>query len=169
VTGTERVQPDEVRRLLPELADAAGSSYTFLASLVDPIIVELCRRRIAQIVGSADQPGVTAAGGITADQAADLANWRDSERFDARQRACLEFAEYFCYSPESVTDEHVANLSCYLSAEQILSLTAALWVSDASYRLSNFLDQVRSSASSTARATTSPGSSTEVGRGPYAT
>jgi alkylhydroperoxidase family enzyme len=132
-------RPDEVRRLLPELADAAGSSYSFLASLVDPLIIELCRLRIAQIVGSVDLIGVAAAVGIDAGQRAELADWRDSMRFDAAQRACLEFVEYFCYSPESVTDEHVANLSPFLSAEQILSLTAALWVSDAFYRLSNFL------------------------------
>ncbi len=134
---------DDVRRLLPELADATGSSYSFFASLVDPVIVELCRLRIAQIVGSADQLRVPAADVIDAEQLAELADWRTSTRFGAAQRACLEFAEYFCYSPESVTDEHVANLSPYLSAEQILSLTAALWVSDACYRLSNFLKFVR--------------------------
>jgi hypothetical protein len=115
--------------------------------VVDPLVVELCRRRIAQIAGvpaDAITPGGSnEALGITAEQLAGLADWRESDSFDACQKACLEFAEYFCYSSVAVTDEHVANLNPYLTPQEVLGLTCALWVSDALHRTSNFLKLVR--------------------------
>jgi alkylhydroperoxidase family enzyme len=136
-----------VRGLIPELAGAATTYYDELTSLIDPLVLELCRRRIAQIAGVTSDP-ITPGGssevlGITADQLTDLASWRSSDSFDARQKACLEFAEYFCYSSVSVTDEHVANMSAYLTPQEILSLTSALWITDALHRTSNFLKLVR--------------------------
>jgi hypothetical protein len=135
------VRPGNVHRLIPDLAYASGAYYAQLAALADPALVELCRLRITQIVGNAEQ--MNGAVRIDAGQLAELAAWRDSDRFDAVQKACLEYAEYFCYSSESVKDEHVARLTPYLSAEQILSLTCALWISDAFHRMSNFLKLIR--------------------------
>jgi alkylhydroperoxidase family enzyme len=136
------VEPGNVHRLVPDLAHASAEYYAFLISLVDPVLVELCRLRIAQIVGSSEHLGTQEVTGIDAGQLEDLAEWRDSARFDAAQQACLEFAEYFCYSSQSVTDEHVARLTPHLSYQQILGLTCALWISDAFHRMSNFLELI---------------------------
>ena len=62
---------------------------------------------------------------------------------DAEQKACLEFAEYFCYSAQSVTDEHVADVRAHLAPEKVLGLTSAFWLSDSFHRLSNFLAILR--------------------------
>jgi hypothetical protein len=77
--------------------------------------------------------------GVSDGQRRDLAVWRHSDEFDAMQKTCLEYAEQFYLSAESVTDDQVARVRAHLSAEQTLGLTLALWLSDSSTRLSNFL------------------------------
>jgi hypothetical protein len=137
----EGAQLENVRRWMPDLADAAGEHYLYLASLVEPTLLELCRLRMTQIIGNSATiaPASALQSNITADQLDALPEWRDSDRFDAIQKACLDFTEYFCHTAQSVTDEHVARLSAYLTAEQILGFTVALWVSESFHRLSNFL------------------------------
>jgi alkylhydroperoxidase family enzyme len=114
--------------------------------MMRPALVELCRLRIAQIVRGSDaaliDPSEAGAAGVTSAQLAELATWYTSDRFDATERACLQLAEYFCYSAQSVTDEIVAEVSANLTAEQVLALTNAIWVSDSSQRLHNFLESV---------------------------
>jgi len=113
---------------------------------MQPALVELCQLRIAQIVRGADAvpiDGATAEkAGITPTQLAELATWYTSDQFDATERACLELAEYFCYSAQSVTEEQVAAVSAHLTAEQTLGLTNAIWVSDSSERLYNYLESL---------------------------
>jgi alkylhydroperoxidase family enzyme len=140
-----RLMPDlsGIETYRPRLGEAIGSYRELLSSLVDPTLVELCRLRIAQVVRGSDEapadPALARQVGISEAQLADLASWYTSEHFDATQRACLQLAEYFCYSAQSVTDAHVAEVRTHLSAEQVLGLTNAIWVEDSAERLSNFL------------------------------
>ena len=135
-----------IERYHPALGEAVDRYHGLLSSFMRVPLVELCRLRIAQIVRGTDgvliEPTAAEAAGITPRQLAELANWFDSDQFDATERACLQFAEYFCYSAQSVTDDHVGELSAHLTAEQILSLTNAIWVSDSSERLRNYLESV---------------------------
>jgi len=110
--------PDQVGRFVPTAGDAVGDFRAELSTLVDPELLELCWQRIGEIVEGTEAV--------------------DASGLDARQKACLQLAEYFCYSPQSVTDEHVAEVLRYLPAQEALALTTSLWVADASYRLSNF-------------------------------
>jgi hypothetical protein len=145
-TTAEAVVGARVGRYLPGLGDAVGDYRAFLSTLVDPALLELCRLRIAQIVNGSDDVGAVSsaarAAGITDAHLQDLANWFVSERFDAAQKACLQLAEYFCYSAQSVTDDQFADVSAHLPAEQVLGLANALWVSDSSERLANFLESI---------------------------
>jgi hypothetical protein len=135
-----------VRTSLPALGAAVERSTAYLATAVDPAIVELCRLRIAQIVAGSDAApapsSTTSAAGITSAQLQELATWDASAQFDPAQRASLQFAEYFCYSAQSVTDAHVAEVSAHLPPEKVLGLTVALWVTDSSTRLANFIDSL---------------------------
>ena len=118
----------QLHQQLPIVAAAVDGCCDQLGAIVDPRLIALCRQRIAQIVaGAADQPG------------SELAAWRDSDAFSALEKICLDLAEYFCYSAQSVTDEHVAAVLAQLPPEHVLALTNALWASDASARLSTFL------------------------------
>ncbi len=138
--------PPGIDRYHPRLGEVISRYRALLSSLVRPALVELCRLRIAQIVRGSDtlliDPSAAEAAGITHAQQAELATWYTSDQFDATERACLELAEYFCYSAQSVTDEHVASVSAQLTAEQVLGLTNAIWVSDSSERLYNFLESL---------------------------
>jgi len=135
-----------IERYHPRLGLAVSRYVALLSAFMPPALVELCRLRIAQIVRGSDTPSISASeaqtAGISQDQLAELATWFTSDRFDASERACLQLAEYFCYSAQSVSDEIVAEVSAHLTAEQLLALTNAIWVSDSSQRLYNFLESV---------------------------
>ena len=137
---------ESVRRFRPELAAAIEGYHGLAAAKLDPALVELYRLRIAQIQRKLNGPiepvPSTRAAGITEAQLRDLAAWPDSDQFNAKQKACLELAEYFCHTAQGVTDEHFERLSQHLSAEQILTLTTGLWVCDASGRLANYLSSL---------------------------
>jgi alkylhydroperoxidase family enzyme len=138
---------EPIRQRRPALANAAERYIDFAGTKLDPKLVLICRLRIGQITAKSDAPvaptAATRAAGITEGQLRELGQWQDSAAFDATEKACLEFAEYFCYSAQAVTDEHVAKVRQYLSPEQVLALTASFWVSDASSRLANFLGSVK--------------------------
>jgi alkylhydroperoxidase family enzyme len=135
-----------VGRYHRRLGEAIARYSALLSSFMRPALVELCQLRITQIVRGSDAAPIDASeaqtAGISPAQLAELATWYTSDRFDATERACLQLAEYFCYSAQSVTDEIVAEVSANLSAEQVLALTNAIWVSDSSLRLSNYLESV---------------------------
>jgi alkylhydroperoxidase family enzyme len=135
-----------IERYHPSLGDAISRYVALLSSFMRPALVELCRLRIAQIVRGSDAAPISVSdaetAGVSPAQLAELATWYTSERFDATERACLQLAEYFCYSAQSVSDEIVAEVSAHLTPEQVLALTNAIWVSDSSQRLSNFLESV---------------------------
>ena len=135
-----------IGRYHPTLGQAISRYRALLSSFMRPALVELCRLRIIQIVRGTDtvliDPSDAEAAGVTPAQLAELATWYTSNQFDATERACLEFSEYFCYSAQSVSDEHVAAVSAHLTAEQLLCLTNAIWVSDSSERLYNYLESL---------------------------
>jgi alkylhydroperoxidase family enzyme len=135
-----------IDRYLPRLGESIDRYFAVLSSFTRPALIELCRLRIAQIVRGSDMapisPSEAETAGVARAQLAELATWYTSDRFDAVERACLQLAEYYCYSAQSVTDEVVAEVSAHLTAEQVLALTNAFWVSDSSQRLYNFLESV---------------------------
>lgn len=141
---------DSIRKLRPELAKAFEDFGEFAASKVEPAILELCRVRMIQIQGGLPerlfQTTATRAAGITDAQLRDLANWRESDQFDEAEKACLTLAEYFCYTAQAITDEHVIEVAKHLSSEQILTLTTSYWATDAANRFANFLSSLEVSS-----------------------
>jgi alkylhydroperoxidase family enzyme len=135
-----------IDRFHPRLGEAITRYLAVLSSFMRPPIVDLCRLRIAQIVRGSEaapiDPSEAEIVGVSQAQLAELADWYTSDRFDTTERACLQLAEYFCYSAQSVNDEIVAEVSAHLTAEQVLALTNAIWVSDSSQRLYNYLESV---------------------------
>ena len=141
---------DSIRKLRPELAEALEQFRHFATSKVEPTILELCRLRVIQIHDGLQEPlrqtPATRAAGITDAQLRDLASWRESDRFNEAEKACLNVGEYFCYTAQAITDEHVAEVARHLSAEQVLTLTTSYWATDASSRLANFLSSLEVSS-----------------------
>jgi len=76
--------------------------------LVDPVLLELCRLRIAALVGCESELGIRYQGtldaGLTESKIAALDHWHDDARFSERERAVLAFAELFVRDPHAITD-----------------------------------------------------------------
>jgi hypothetical protein len=112
----------QIARYVPVVGDAVETFVQQQATLLDQALMELCWQRIGDIASGAEIPVSASLG--------------------AREKACLELAEYFCYSPQSVTDAHVAAVLRHLSAQEVLALATSLWVADASSRLANFVESL---------------------------
>ena len=106
---------------------------------MDPVILELCRLRLAQLLG--DRLGVdqrtpaAVEAGLTDEDVAELAHWPTSGRVDARTRACLAFTELYVIDAHAVTDKVCGELRAELSDGEAVALTMALATFDATSRL----------------------------------
>jgi AhpD family alkylhydroperoxidase len=67
----------------------------------------------------------------------DLARWRDSERFDDRERVVLEYAEAMTRTPVEVSDDLFASLREHFDERQIVELTMII-ASENLYSRSNW-------------------------------
>jgi alkylhydroperoxidase family enzyme len=102
---------DRVFGLRPDLYEPFRSFYAafWTHQLLDPVVLELCRLRVARLLGCDSeqrtryQPAIDA--GLTEDQVAVLAQWPTSPQFSAAQRAALAFAEQFVIDVEGIGAE----------------------------------------------------------------
>lgn len=106
--------------------------------LIDPVVLELCRLRIAQIVRCQREldhrsPEATAAG-LDEAKIAELPKWPSSPSFGPAERAALGFAEMYVIDPGSVTDEQCAAVTAQFTPAETAVLTTAIAVFDANAR-----------------------------------
>jgi alkylhydroperoxidase family enzyme len=124
--------------LQPGLVSALSELQRTTWTLVDPAVLELCRIRIAMLLGSpADQrlravPAVEA--GLTETRVAALTAWPTSPLFSDGDRACLGLTEQFVIDVQGITDEQVAAVTHYLGEQQCFVLVNALWSMEALQR-----------------------------------
>lgn len=122
--------------LRPELyADYRAFADLFWSRrLVEPVILELCRIRVAQILGCAAEerrrtPQAVAAG-LDEELVAAVADWKGSPRLSDAQRACLRLAEGFVLDPHGVSDADAAAVAAHLPPKEMMALIEALAVFD---------------------------------------
>jgi alkylhydroperoxidase family enzyme len=125
---------DQVWGKRPEYYDVFMSDYTASVRRADPVLVELCRVRIAQLVESAFDLSLryepAQAAGLDEAKLAELTQYPESELFSERERAVLEYAEQFAIQSSSITDDDVQRVQAHLTAEEFVFLTKALGVID---------------------------------------
>jgi alkylhydroperoxidase family enzyme len=116
----------------PEAAVALTDVVTAAWDETDPVLLELCRVRMATLLGfPAEQARRTAraqAAGLEEAKVAELAAWPTSPRFTACERACLTLTEQFLVDANGVTDEHVADVAGHLGPEGCYAFVQALSV-----------------------------------------
>lgn len=128
---------DRTFGLCPQAYDRFRDLYGALwdPDAIDPTLLELCRLRIATILGSAgDQAlrfGDAQAAGLTDDDVTELPRWPDSPRFAGVRRACLAFAEQYVIDPHGLTDAEFDALHEHLDERAIATLTLAVAMFDA--------------------------------------
>lgn len=96
---------------------------------LDPVVLELCRLRIAQLLGSGaalrERTPAASAAGLSEATVAALPGWPSSEEFDDRQRTCLGYAEQVLMDAQGVTDEQAADVMAAVGEGGFLVLTYA--------------------------------------------
>ena len=102
--------------------------------LVDPVLLELCRLRVAQLLGCESELALrtrTAVdAGLTDAHVAALAQWPTAEGFSDAQRAALALAEQFVIDPSGVDDDMRARVRSHLSSAELVALVEALALFD---------------------------------------
>ncbi|MBP1686221.1 MAG: hypothetical protein H6Q33_2364 [Deltaproteobacteria bacterium] len=127
---------DRVFGLRPALYDDFQNFLSLFWSLrpIDPVILELCRRRVAQLLGGGAVPpigqGSTGVSEAPPEKIAALEQWREAVAFSEGERACLAFVEKFVLQPHGVTDEDAAAVREHLSDKEMVAFTEALAVFD---------------------------------------
>jgi len=113
-------------------------------TVIDPAVLELCRLRIAMLLGAEGERRVRCsaarAAGCTEAQVSALAGWPESPLFTDVQRLCLGFAEQYVLDPHGFRDEDFTELRVHLDAPAIATLTLAVAVFDALARFRLALD-----------------------------
>ena len=120
--------------LLPVAQDELRALYDALwVSDVDPVTLELCRIRIATIIGSRADLDVEPA--IDRELVDALPSWPSSPLFTDAQRAALAFTEQYVMDVEGFRDDDTDKVKAHYSAPQIATLTIAVATFDALTRV----------------------------------
>lgn len=128
----------------PAAFERASALYRAGWQVADPVLLELCRLRVAALFGdrraSGFRSGAALDAGLTEDKVAALDAWRTAAVFSERERACLAFAEQFVADAKRVTDDLVDALLAHLTPRQCYAFVRALWAVEATLRLGLVLD-----------------------------
>jgi alkylhydroperoxidase family enzyme len=104
-------------------------------AVIDPRVLELCRLRIATILGCAAERAIRfgdgADAGVTEADVAALPQWPNSPAFTDGERACIAFAEQYVMDPHGLTDEHFAALHASFDEPAMATLSLAVAMFDA--------------------------------------
>ncbi|MEP7348618.1 MAG: hypothetical protein ABI668_01550 [Sphingorhabdus sp.] len=101
---------------------------------VDPLLIELCRLRMAQILGCdfafSCRYAPAVAAGLDEAKIANISSYPNSPLFTPRERACIEFAEQFSMQSSSISDSDVERLLEHIDPETLIYFVKALSVTD---------------------------------------
>ena len=108
--------------------------YNHSIERMDPVLIELCRLRMATLMGSKldlslrYKPAIAA--GLTEPKLRELSRYNTSPLFTDRERRCLDFAEQFVIQSSAISDEDVARVQAVLDPETFIYFVKALSVMD---------------------------------------
>ena len=140
MTGTER---DDVTTAVlaryPDVLHAFDRLQVAASRAVDPALLELCRLRIAALLGAEREHGrrteAATVAGLDDATIAELPAWPTSARFDRRARACLAFCEQFVIDVAGMSDELAFSVADELGPEGFRTFVTALLVVEQRQRL----------------------------------
>ena len=121
--------------VLEHLDDLHGAVW----SVVDPALLELCRLRIARLLGCPAEeerrtPAAMAAG-LDEATIAELTAWPTSSRFGPRERACLAVCEQLVIDVAGMSDELALAAAEQLGPQSFRDFVTALLVLEQRQRL----------------------------------
>jgi alkylhydroperoxidase family enzyme len=110
------------------------SAIFWEARLLDPVLLELCRLRVAQLhecdaeLRLRYQPALDA--GLSEDKIAELPRTGSSPHFSELERDCIAFAELFTVDPHVISDDDAARVTGHLGPAGTVALVQALALFD---------------------------------------
>ena len=123
----------------PDIVEHLDDLHQAVWRVVDPVVLELCRLRIAKLLGCQPEQDVRTpealAAGLQEATIADLAAWPSSAHFGPRERACLAFCEQFVIDVASLSDELAFAASEQLGPQTFQDFVTALLVIEQRQRL----------------------------------
>lgn len=136
---------DRVFGLRPDLYEPFRAFYaTFWThDLLDPIVLELCRLRVAQLLRCRNEQQVryepALRAGLTEEQVARLAQWPTAPMFSPAQRAALGFAEQFVIDVEGIDAQLRDTVVDHFTVAGLVALCEALALFDGFCRFRTML------------------------------
>jgi alkylhydroperoxidase family enzyme len=125
---------DQAWGVRPGFYSVFMSDYRASVARVDPVLVEICRLRMAQLLDCDFDRGLRLQhaldAGLTEAKIAAIGDYGTSPLFSERERQCLAFAELFVIQSSSISDEDVARVQTVLGAEAFIYFVKALSVID---------------------------------------
>ena len=125
---------DQVWGTRPGFYAVFMDDYNRSIARVDAPLLELCRLRMATLLGSDFDLGLryepAASAGLTDAKIDALAGYLKSELFTERERQCIAFTELFVIQSSSIGDDDVARVQAVLEAEEFIYFVKALSVMD---------------------------------------
>jgi alkylhydroperoxidase family enzyme len=136
---------DRVFGLRPDLYEPFRAFYAVFWTdrLLDPVVLELCRLRVAQLLRCESEqqvryePALDA--GLTEGQIARLPDWSRDPSFTDAQRAALAFAEQFVLDPHGIDDDCRDAVIDHLELPGLVALCEALALFDGFCRFRTIL------------------------------
>jgi alkylhydroperoxidase family enzyme len=130
----------------PLVAASLAAAHVAAWEVVDPVLLELCRLRLAQLFGDTAElvvrtPAAVAAG-LDESTILELRGWPRSPRFGPRERACLAFCEQFFIDVANVTTADTEAISAELGVQGLADFVSALLVIEQRLRLRLAWDQL---------------------------
>jgi hypothetical protein len=126
---------DAVLGLKPDVYHVLRETLTLTWQMTDARLLDLCRLRLAQMVGARAEIA-----GADEHLLAELQNWRSSPAFSDRERAALAFAEQYHVDHKGITDGQKEALARHLSHRDVVNFVWALHMNDAYARVLSLLD-----------------------------
>jgi alkylhydroperoxidase family enzyme len=122
-----------------DVRDALADAWVAAWTSVDPVLLELCRLRMAMLLDCADElaartPAAVAAG-LDEAMVAALAAWPYDARFGRRERACLAFTEQFVIDVAGLDDATAFAVRDELGEDGLADFVNALLVVEQRQRL----------------------------------
>jgi alkylhydroperoxidase family enzyme len=150
--------------LRPNLYAHFGDFYARLwdPAVMDPVVLELCRLRVARLVGDQGGEAVRSrpavAAGLSEETVRTLASWPTSPAFDETTRHCLGFAEQFVIDPGRISASDRTQLRRDIGFPRLVGLAQAVAAFDgfARFRLVLGIGAERPGTKDTAEAPTTP-------------
>lgn len=119
-----------------DVRDDMRAAHDAAWQAVEPRLLELCRVRMATLLGcDAEATARTAHADVDPELCAATAAWPTDSRFDARDRACLAFAEHFVIDVASLDDHTAAAVREHLGDQGLQDFASALLVLEQRIRL----------------------------------